>query len=83
MPSLYVRAYAIIVKGHLRTTDEPLDSTVSPRLVPWDGVQGRCQRSTGQVRKISIDGPLEYVKNAMKVSSQSSPGDYFKSTVTN
>ena len=34
---------------HPWATDETLDSTVYPRLVPWDGVQGPRQGSTSKV----------------------------------
>jgi hypothetical protein len=44
-----IRACLCVMQCHRRTADEPLDSTVPPRLVPRDGVQGRCKRSTGQV----------------------------------
>jgi len=32
--------------------DRPSDSTVHPRLVPWDEVQGSCQKRTRQVENI-------------------------------
>ena len=50
MPFLYVSAYAL--KQHLQAADETLDSAISSGLVPWDGVQGTCQRSTRRVQNI-------------------------------
>ena len=50
MPFLYVGGYAL--KQHLQAADEILDSAISSGLVPWDGVQGTCQRSTRRVQTI-------------------------------
>ena len=40
------------LNSNLQALDEPFDSTVHPRLVPWDGIQDSCQRSTRQVENI-------------------------------
>jgi hypothetical protein len=71
---------------HARIACEPLTNPWTVRYLP-DWFPGTGFKAVGKEARdkyqISIDGPMEYVKNAMKVSSHNSPVRFFKPTATN
>ena len=58
--------------NHLQAFDEPLIVRYIPDWFPGTGFKTLAKEAREKF-KISVNGPLEYVKNAMKVRPQSSP----------